>query len=93
MEIIARILQKKHRIPIYRCLARDKSREQKALDYDMRIINLRGKIHCSCADYIRGRNILLLDDVFTTGATLSECARVLLAAGAARVDALTLAID
>jgi ComF family protein len=38
----------------------------------------------------RGRRVLLLDDVLTTGATVSECARVLLAAGAAEVSVLTL---
>jgi ComF family protein len=42
-------------------------------------------------DQVRGRRILLIDDFHTTGATLGECARVLRRAGAAAVDALTLA--
>lgn len=40
---------------------------------------------------IRGRRILLIDDVMTTGATVDECARVLKRAGARRVDVLVLA--
>jgi ComF family protein len=40
---------------------------------------------------VRDRRILIVDDVFTTGATVAECARVLRRAGARSVDVLTLA--
>ena len=41
---------------------------------------------------IEGRNVLLVDDVITTGATVEACARALKRAGAARVDVLALAL-
>lgn len=41
---------------------------------------------------LRGRNVLLIDDVVTTGATVDACARTLKRAGAARVDVLALAL-
>lgn len=43
------------------------------------------------AERIRGRRVLLVDDVMTTGATVAECAKVLRRAGAQAVDVLTLA--
>ena len=38
-------------------------------------------------------HLVVLDDVFTTGATVDACSRALLGAGASRVSAVTLAID
>jgi predicted amidophosphoribosyltransferase len=40
---------------------------------------------------VRGRHLILIDDVLTTGSTLDECASVLLKAGAASVRAITVA--
>ena len=50
-----------------------------------------GEYLCFARDEVRGRSILLIDDVRTSGATLSECARALTDAGARSVCALTLA--
>jgi ComF family protein len=53
--------------------------------------NLGGAFAVSRPELVAGRRVLLVDDVFTTGTTVNECAKVLKAEGAAEVEALTLA--
>jgi ComF family protein len=64
---------------------------QIALTGHQRRENLRGAFAVTRAEPIKGRDVLLVDDVLTTGATASECARVLLRAGATRVWVATVA--
>ena len=52
---------------------------------------VRESFHIIKRKEVEGKSILLVDDVYTTGATVNECSKVLLAAGAERVDVLTLA--
>lgn len=63
---------------------------QMSLDKDQRRENIRDAFAAD-AGQVRGRTTLLVDDVYTTGATLTECARTLRRAGAAGLDALVLA--
>jgi ComF family protein len=56
-----------------------------------RFENIAGHFECAAPDAVRGRDILIVDDVCTTGATLNECARVLKSSGARAVAALVLA--
>jgi ComF family protein len=53
--------------------------------------NLRGAFRVRRPERVKGRSILVLDDVYTTGATLEELAQSLLSDGARRVSGLTLA--
>jgi ComF family protein len=53
--------------------------------------NLRGAFAVPSAAEVTGREVLLVDDVYTTGTTASECARVLRRAGAAQVWVATAA--
>ena len=67
------------------------TRPQTHLNPKQRRDNVKGAFTVPRPDLVRGKNILLIDDVFTTGATVRECARVLRRAGARRVDILTVA--
>ena len=68
-----------------------KTRTQTALHASERHSNVVGVFDTKSPLYFNGRSILLIDDVLTTGSTVSECARVLRNAGATRVAVLALA--
>jgi ComF family protein len=53
--------------------------------------NVKGAFAVPDPALVKSRNVLLLDDVYTTGATVRECAKVLRKAGARQVDILTVA--
>jgi len=67
------------------------SPSQTTLDKRHRANNVRGCFACADSNRARGKNFLLLDDIATTGATLSECAKTLKRAGAREVWGLVLA--
>lgn len=60
-------------------------------DYAARKANVLGVYEECCAQRYKGKRVLLIDDVMTSGATLGECARVLLTAGADSVVCATFA--
>lgn len=53
--------------------------------------NVAGAFAMTAPEKVRGKEVMLVDDVFTTGATANECARVLLQTGARRVGLATVA--
>jgi len=65
---------------------------QSGLHPRQRIENVQGAFRIKPNVNVKGQNYILIDDIYTTGASLNECARILKAGGAAKVFAMTLAI-
>ena len=97
VELIARSLQARHGVRVVRLLERKGGRQQKTLDLEERRRNLSGRIVLSAlarnaAQPFPGE-VVLLDDIFTTGATADACAKVLMAGGCRRVSVMTVAME
>jgi ComF family protein len=91
-ELLARPVAKRYGLTLSTALRRSRyTQAQAGLTDAERRRNLKDSFVVRRAEEVIGKRILLIDDVFTTGATLRAATRALKAARAARVTALTLA--
>lgn len=88
MELVSRELAGLTGIPLADVLVRESQHDQRLLGRDERARNLQGTI--SVIDDVAGLNVLLADDVVTTGASMREAARALLSRGARSVTGCAL---
>ncbi len=90
--LLAAEISKEFAMPLLDALIKTRTTlPQSELNRKTRLDNVKGTFGVKPGLGVKGRGLLLVDDVLTTGATLNECSRVLLNAGAKRVVALTLA--
>lgn len=66
---------------------------QSKLNKNKRKQNIKGAFRVLDLEKIQGKNILLFDDIFTTGSTVNECSKILKKVGAKTVGVLTIAKD
>lgn len=91
-DLLAELLSRRTSIPLQPVLERIRyTKTQTAFDRAERMENLRNAFRLRKNAAVQGYRVLLIDDVLTTGSTLSECARVLKIAGAVSVHAATAA--
>ena len=91
-DLLAELLSRRVSVPVNAVLERVRyTTTQTAFDRVERMENLRGAFRLRGNADVRQLHVLLIDDVLTTGSTLSECARVLKRAGACSIYAATAA--
>ena len=69
------------------------NKTQSSLNKKQRQENVKDVYKLQNAEKIKEKNIILFDDIYTTGATVNECARVLKLGGANKIAVLTIAKD
>lgn len=93
-ELIARELAARIGLPCGRLLVKtvNNRAQSRTGSAEKRRANAAGVYACPCPEKVQGKHVLLVDDIITTGATVSECARVLKAAGCEEVFAAAAAV-
>ena len=86
-ELLARVIAKELSLPLFPALRKHSERgpQSHIKDAAQRRTNASGAFSVLPGADVSGKTLLLIDDIVTTGATLSECCRVLKGAGAAHV--------
>ena len=90
-QLLAKQLGKITRFPVAQTLIKLKSVSQKGANRVERKKQLKGAFMVINPEKVKDKNVLLLDDVITTGATIEECAAILYTAGALSVDVVAFA--
>lgn len=93
-ELIAKKLNKNFKVAVWDIILRTKNtKPQVELGRKERLKNVAGAFALGPSSHtLSGRNLLLVDDVYTSGATMKECAKILKRAHAKSVWAMTLAL-
>ena len=91
VELIVRIIGKYLEIPVLPALERVKHTEpQFNLKREERFTNITGAFKVSTPGAVYEKRVLLVDDIYTTGATINECTKTLRIAGAKKIETFTL---
>jgi ComF family protein len=91
-ELLAKAISKRMKMECRSVLERKFSwRNQKSLNASQRIKNVKRAFAMKNPEYIMGRNIIIVDDVVTSGASMSECIKILKRFGAKRVICVSIA--
>ncbi len=92
-KLIAEIVARRFNLALVDALKRvkDTKSQAKMKETEKRIENVSGCFTIKNPEMIQGKNIILIDDVFTSGATMNEAVRILKANGAKRIIALVIA--
>ena len=92
-EIIAKALSSKLRVPCMRLLVKDvgNKRQSSLSDHEERKRNVKGVYSSVATEELLGKRVLLIDDIVTSGSTISECASVLKGAGCMEIYAAAVA--